>query len=53
MKINVLSLNEKNNTILIFLLSNCPEVLKIFYDWTIKFLGYDFGKWLLGSSIEL
>ena len=31
MKESVLSLKEKTHTTLIFLLSNCPQVLKIVY----------------------
>ena len=37
MKKSVLSLKEKNNTTLLFLLSNSPEVLKIFNDFRIKY----------------
>ena len=36
MKESVLSLKE-NNTTLVFLLSNCPQVLKFFYDWLVKY----------------
>ena len=53
MRESVLSLNEKNNTTLVFLLSNCPQVLKIFYDWPIKYYFDDFCVWLLGYRIEL
>ena len=28
---------KKNNTALGFLLSNCPQVLNIFYDWPVKY----------------
>jgi len=34
MKVSVLSLKE--NTPLVYLLSNCPQVLQIFYDWPAK-----------------
>ena len=41
----VLSLKEKQNTTLMFLLSNCPRVLTVFYDWFLTisvhvYLGY-------------
>ena len=42
---------KKNNTTLFFLLSKCPQVLKIFYDWPVKFDCEDFDIWLLGSSL--
>jgi len=32
MKESVLSFEEKNNTTLVYLLSNCQQVLNIFYD---------------------
>jgi len=32
MKESVLSLKEKNIITLVFLLSNCPQVLKVIYD---------------------
>ena len=32
MKESVLSFEEKNNTTLVYLLSNCQQVLQIFYD---------------------
>jgi len=32
MKESVLSFKEKTNTTLFFLLLNCPQVLKVFYD---------------------
>jgi len=32
----VLNLKEKNNTTLVFLFSNCPQVRKIFYDSPVK-----------------
>jgi len=28
---------KKNNTTIVLLLSNCPPVLKIFYDWPVKY----------------
>jgi len=36
MKESKLSLNKKNHTRLVLLLSNCPQVLKLFYDWPVK-----------------
>ena len=48
MRESVLSLKEKKPTTLVFLLSNCPHVLKIFYDWPIKYYFDDFCVWLLG-----
>ena len=38
MKEFVLSLKEKNNTTLVFLLSNCPHVLSIFNDSLVKYV---------------
>ena len=32
MKVSVLTLKEKLTQLLVFLLSNCPQVPKIFYD---------------------
>ena len=43
MKESVLSLKEKNNRTLIFLLPNCPQVLKIFYDSPVKYYFWRFG----------
>ena len=37
MKESVLSLKEEENTTLFFLLSNCPQVQEIFYDWLVKY----------------
>ena len=34
---------RKNNTALVFLLSNCPQVLKILYNWPFKYyFDYDY-----------
>ena len=33
---NLCCIWKKNNTPLFFLLSNCPQVLNIFYDWTSR-----------------
>ena len=49
---SMLSLKEKNNTTLIFLLSNWLQVLKLFYDWPVNIMFDDFGIWLLGYRIE-
>ena len=55
----VLSLKEKNNTTLVFLLSNCPLVLKIFYDCPFKYyfgqfryMNYDYQA-IGSSSVQL
>jgi len=42
MKEYVLNLNEKSKTTLDFLLSNCPQVLKIFYDKPVKYYFWRF-----------
>ena len=34
-----------------FLLSNCPKVLKIFYDLPVKYYVGDFIIWLLDNGI--
>ena len=52
MKASVLSLKEKSNTTLVFLLPNCPQVLTIFNDWPIKKYVDDFGTWLLDYKKE-
>jgi len=41
MKVSVLSLKEKN-TPLVFLLSNCPHVSKLFYDSPVKYYFWRF-----------
>ena len=35
-----------------FLLSNCPQVLKLFYEWPVKYCFDDLGIWLLGYMIS-
>ena len=42
MKESVLSLKEKNNTILVFLLSNYLQVLKTFYNLPIRYYFWQF-----------
>jgi len=37
MKESVLSLKEKNNPTLVSLLSNCPLVLQIVYNWPVQY----------------
>ena len=46
MKESMLSLKEKQNRTLIFLLPNCPQVLKIFYDSPVKKYFLPFGYML-------
>ena len=42
---------EKKQHNNVFLLSNCHQVLKIFYDWPVKYRFWDdFGIWLLGCT---
>jgi len=50
MRESVLSLKEKKPQ---HWFSYCPYVLKIFYDWPIKYYFDDFCVWLLGYRIEL
>ena len=53
MKVSVLSLKEKSNTTLVYLLSNCPQVLKYFMtnplNIILTILVYDYSN--LGSSL--
>ena len=50
MKESVLSLEEKNNTTLGFLLSYCPQVLKIFHDWPVKYYFWQF--WFMITRLK-
>jgi len=50
-KKHLLSLKEKNNLTLVFLLSNYPQVFIIFHDCPVNFLFDDFDKRLLGYMI--
>ena len=44
---------RKNNTTLVFLLSNCPQVLKSFMTDPLNIIFDNFWIWLLGYRIEL
>jgi len=46
MEESVLSLKEKNYKTLVFLRSNWPQVLILFYDWPIQYFLDDFSIWL-------
>ena len=50
---NLCCLSKKNNSTLIFLLSNCLRVLTIFYDWQVKYYFWRFRIWLLRYRIKL
>ena len=43
---------ETNNETVVFLLSSCLQVLKIFYDCPLNIIFDDFVIWLLGYRIE-